>query len=173
MKKFFIILLLVCGASLLGWQIYEKASSSLQGGERRRRQPVVAVELSPVERKSIIEIGNFTGSLYPQSQYILAPKIAGRVEKILVNIGDQVREDQLVALLDSAEHQENVLQAEAELEVTKANLLERRNLLENAMREMGRTKELRKTRIASVSQLDAAQSEVNTQQAKLRVARLR
>jgi RND family efflux transporter MFP subunit len=170
MKKVIIILLLIGVAGLLGWQIYEKATASLESGGRRRRQPVVAVETAPVMKKSIVEVGNFTGTLYPQSIYSLAPKISGRVEKILVNLGDSVQEGQLVALLDSAEHQENLLQAKAELEVAKANLLERQNLLENAQRELGRTRELRKTKIASVSQLDAAQSEVNTQKAKLRVA---
>jgi RND family efflux transporter MFP subunit len=171
MKKLIIVLLLIGAAALLGWQIYVKATTSMQGGGRRRGQPVVAVELTPVTQRSIKYIGEFTGTLYPQSQYTLAPKIAGRVEKILVNVGDPVQEGQLVALLDSAEHQENLLQSQAELEVAKANLLERQNVLNNAQRELGRTQELRKTKIASVSQLDAAQSEVNTQEAKLRVAK--
>ena len=170
MKKLLILLVLIGGAALLGWQIYEKATASLDSGNRRRRQPVVAVKIEPVSRKSIVEVGDFTGSLNPNSMYSLAPKISGRVEKILVNIGDTVKDGQLVALLDSAEHQENLLQAQAEVEVARANLLERQNVLENAQRELGRTNELRKTKIASVSQLDAAQSEVNTQLAKLRVA---
>ena len=161
--------MIVCG-SLLGWQIYEKATASMQGsGGRRRGQPPVAVELSPVKKATIVERGQFTGSLKAYVEYKLAPKVSGRVESILVHIGDILRPGQVVAELDSAEYQEAVLQAQAELEEARANLIERRTLLGNAERELGRTQSLRQTKIASESQLDAAQSEVNTLQAKLRV----
>ncbi|MCK5723369.1 MAG: efflux RND transporter periplasmic adaptor subunit, partial [Gammaproteobacteria bacterium] len=99
-----------------------------------------------------------------------APKIAGRLEKILVNIGDTVKGGQLVAVLDDDEYRQQVLQAKAELEVAKANLQEKKSTIENAKREYERTVALRRKKIASESQLDAAESEFKTQQAKLKVA---
>ena len=115
-------------------------------------------------------MGNFTGSLYPVSEFIVAPKIAGRLEKLLVNIGDRVKAGQLVAVLDDAEYHQNVNEAKADLEVTLASLQELKITLENAKREYERTVALRQQKIASASQLDAAESEYKTQQAKVAVA---
>ena len=167
-KTIIIIVLIVCG-TFLGWQIYQKATASLQGGSRRRGQPPVAVEVSQVKKTSIVEMGNFTGSLNAYMEYKMAAKVSGRLERILVHIGDVLQQGQVVAELDNAEYREEVLQAEAELAMARASLLERRTLLGNAQRELDRTLALRKTKIASESQLDAAQSEVNTLKSKLEV----
>jgi RND family efflux transporter MFP subunit len=170
MKKLFFVLIILVGLGFLGWQIYEKASASRKSAKRQRRNVPVAVEFVLVKKASIREVGSFTGSLYPLSEFILAPKISGRLEKIMVNIGDTVKGGQLVAVLDDDEYRQQVLQAKAELEVAKANLQERKSTIENAKREYERTVTLRKKKIASESQLDAAESEFKTQQAKLKVA---
>ena len=94
MKKFFIIVIAVAGIGFLSWQIYEKASGSKEGSGSRRGNPAVAVESAPIEQASIKDVGRFSGSLFPQSEFIVAPKIAGRLEKILVDIGDVVTADQ-------------------------------------------------------------------------------
>jgi len=170
MKKILFTLIILAGLGLLGWQIYEKASASRKSLKHERRKVIVAVEVVPVKKASIREVGNFTGTLHPLSEFILAPKIAGRLEKILVNIGDTVKGGQLVAVLDDDEYRQQVLQAKAELEVAKANLQEKKSTIENAKREYERTVTLRRKKIASESQLDAAESEFKTQQAKLKVA---
>ena len=169
-KKFIITIIILSGISILGWQIYQKASDSKKGFNHQRRNVPVAVEVAPVKKASIREIGSFTGSLYPLSKFIMAPKIAGRLEKLLVNIGDTIKCGQLVAVLDDDEYRQQVIQAKAELEVARANYQERESTIENAKREYERTKALRKKKIASESQLDAAESEFKTQQAKLKVA---
>ncbi len=171
MKKIFIIFVILMGLGLIGRQIYQKASDPLKVFNRGRRNVSVAVEVELIKKATIRELGNFTGSLYPLSEFILAPKIAGRLEKVFVNIGDTVKGGQTVAVLDDDEYHQQVSQAKAELEVARANLQERKNTLENAKREYKRTVALRKKKIASESQLDAAESELKTQQAKLKVAK--
>jgi RND family efflux transporter MFP subunit len=170
MKKIFIIAILIVGLGFLGWQIYQKASVSRKDFKMRRRNLTVAVEIAPVQKTSIREIGRFTGSLLPLSEFKVAPKIAGRLEKILVNIGDTIKGAQLVAVLDDEEYHHRVNQAIAELEVAQANFEERDNALQNANRELERTVALREKKIASESELDAAKSEFKGQQAKLKVA---
>ena len=170
MKKFFTIVIAIAGIGFLSWQIYEKTSGSKEGFGSRRGNPAVAVETAPIQKESIKDVGRFTGSLSPQSEFMVAPKIAGRLEKILVDIGDVVTADQLVAVLDDEEYQQQVYQAVAELEVARANLVEVKITSENAKREYERTVALRQKKIASESQLDAAESEYKTQQAKLQVA---
>ena len=170
MKKIFIIVILIVGIGFLAQQIYKKASGSREESNMHRGNVTVAVEIAPVQKTSIREIGQFTGSLLPMSEFKVAPKIAGRLEKILVNIGDTVKGDQLVAVLDDEEYRQQVNQAIAELEVAQANFEERDNALQNAKREYERTLALREKKIASESELDASKSEFNGQQAQLKVA---
>jgi RND family efflux transporter MFP subunit len=170
MKKIIVIALLLLAASFLAWQIYEKISLSEKSLDRRRRNVSVAVELSPIGKASIQDIGKYTGSLYPLSEFILAPKIAGRLDRIRLNIGDTVKGGQLAAIIEDEEYRQQVSQAKAEIEVTRANLQEQETALEKAKREYDRTVALRKKQIASASQLDTAASEFKAQQAKLKVA---
>lgn len=170
MKKFFVIIIVLAGLGFLGWQIYQKASDSRKGFKHERRNVPVAVEVALIKKASIRQVGSFTGSLYPLSKFILAPKIAGRLEKILVHIGDTVKGGQLVAVLDDNEYRQKVSQAMAEMEVAQANLQERKSTIENAKREYERSVALRKKKILSESKFDAAESEFKTQQAKLKVA---
>ncbi len=163
-------IIILSGISAFGWQVYQKVSVSTRGIERQRQNIPVAVEVAAVKKSPIREIGNFTGSLHPLSEFMIASKIGGRLEKLSVNIGDTVHNGQLVAVLDSDEYRQQVIQATAELEVARANLEEQRNAIENAQREYERTKALRLKKIASESQLDAAESEFKSQQAKLKVA---
>lgn len=135
-----------------------------------RRNPSVAVEIKRVERALIRDIGSYTGTLYPRSQFVVAPKVSGRLENILVEVGDLVKKDQLIALLDNDEYKQQVDQARAELEVARANLEEGRNKLVIAERELTRVRELRKKKIASESELDEAEANFMAQDARYKVS---
>lgn len=172
MKKGIVILVFLGLLGAIGWQIYEKISAPAQkGGPRRRRNVAVAVETTPVRRLTIRDVGLFTGTLHPRSKFIVAPKIGGRLEKLYANIGDQVKNDQLIAVLEDDEYIQQVDQARAELEVAKANFEESRNGLDIARRELSRVKALRQKKIASESELDTAEAQLRTYDAKQRVAR--
>lgn len=170
MKKFFAIIIVLAGLGFLGWQIYQKASDSRKGFKHERQNVPVAVEVALVKKTSIRQVGSFTGSLYPISKFILAPKIAGRLEKILVNIGDKVEGGQLVAVLDDDEYRQQVSLVTAELDISRANLQEQKSTIENAKREYERSVALQKKKILSESKFDAAESEFKTQQSRLKVA---
>jgi len=170
MKKILVIIIVLAGLSLLGWQIYQKVVAS-QKGINKRQAVKVAVEVKPVVTASIRDVHEFTGTLYPRSQFVVAPKIAGRLKRLMFDIGDKVDPGQLIAVLDDEEYIQQVDQAKAELEVSRANLEEKQNSLEISGREYERTVVLRQKKIASVSELDTAESNYKNQEAKLKVAR--
>jgi RND family efflux transporter MFP subunit len=169
MKKIILIGILLLGVSFLGWQIYQRVNSDKKAVKREQKTVPVAVEVAPVQQTTVQDIGWYSGSLYPHAAFVIAPKIGGRLEKIWVNIGDELQDSQLIAVLDDAEYKQQVSQAGAELEVARANLLEQENALENAKREHERAVALREKKIASESQLDASLSELKAQEAKLKV----
>lgn len=170
MKHKGILLVILLLAGLVGWQVYARLAASGKPELGSREAVPVAVEVSPVETRILRDIGLFTGSLDPKSQFVVAPKIAGRLERLYVELSDPVRKDALIAVLESQEYLQQVDQAKAELDVAKANLAESRSSLEIAGREFERAKALRQKKIASESELDAAGAQLSAQEAKHRVA---
>ena len=170
MKKLFVTLVFLALIGLLGWQVYLRIDELRKPTARDRKAPPVPVEAEPVRKDTVRDIGFFTGTLYPYTQFIVAPKIAGRLEKLFVKIGDPVKKGQLIAVLEDDEYLQQVDQARAEREVARANVGEARSALDTARRELDRAKALRQKKIASESELDAAGAEFNSQEAKYKVA---
>ena len=169
MKRVIAVLVGVAVAAVVGWEVYRRIAAS-GNAERRRGKPALAVEVAPVGRAGVRDVGVFTGSLLPMSQFIVAPKIPGRLKRLSVHIGDTVTRGQLIAELDDEEYVQQAKQAQAELDVTKANVDECLSTLEVAGREFERAKALRAKKIASESELDAASAEYKACQAKHKVA---
>jgi RND family efflux transporter MFP subunit len=170
MKKKIIYAVVIVVLGLVAWQIYSRISASGKPKGMQQGRGPVAVEVREVQAKTIADIGLFTGTLHPKSQFIAAPKVAGRLEKLLVKIGDRVKKDQLIATLENDEYVQQVDQARAELDVARANFEESRSSLEIARRELERARTLREKKIASESELDAAEAQFKTQDAKHKVA---
>lgn len=167
-RKTILIAVIVVIVGLIGWQVVRKIAN--QGSGFERSAAPVAVEIEPVRKATIRDTANFTGTLAPKSQFMVAPKIAGRLEKLMVDIGDKITRNQLIAVLDDEEYSQQVRQAEADLLVAKANLEESRSSLNVAIRELERVEELHKKGISADSELDASRGMSATQEARYKVA---
>jgi RND family efflux transporter MFP subunit len=113
---------------------------------------------------------SFSGELEALAEFVVAPKVGGRVERVLVNIADSVMRDQVVAELDNDEYIQAVAQAQADLVVARAKLSEAKSAKETANREFKRTESLLKRGIASDSEFDTARQDLLEKQAQLEVA---
>ncbi|MBM4040380.1 MAG: efflux RND transporter periplasmic adaptor subunit [Planctomycetes bacterium] len=121
MRKAIVWAVLLAALGGLGCLVYQRLTAPKQAVSARRPGGAVPVELERVRKETLHEVERLTGTLRARAEFIVAPKIAGRLEKLLVNIGDTVKPEQLLAVLDAAEHEEAVAQAKAELAVAKAN----------------------------------------------------
>ncbi len=153
---------------VLAWQIVAR----LGGGAAASgpRGAAVAVEIGPVERGGIRDIGTFSGTLIPKSYFTVVPKISGRVKALYVDIGDKLSRGQLVAVLEDEEYQQQVIQAQADLGVAEANLEEAASAQELATRELDRAKTLHGKGILSEAELEAAESSFATRSARHKVS---
>jgi RND family efflux transporter MFP subunit len=156
-------------AIFLAWKIYQKAFSGAASGPGPGGV-AVAVEVAPITRGTLRDLGSFTGTLTAKTHVIVAPKIAGRLNRLLVDIGDPVRSGQLLAVLEDEEYRQQVIQAEADLRVAKANLEEARSTLSMAARNLERARALHQSGIQSDAQLDQVVSQHESQQAQFSVA---
>lgn len=112
-------LLLICSAivvlGLVGWRI----SSTRVSTDPRKNIALVKVE-SPARQTVSYEL-RFSGDVVPIQQANVFSKVNGNLERVYVNIGDFVREDQILALIDTTELALQVNQTQAQYEDAKRN----------------------------------------------------
>jgi len=170
MKKALLALAGLVLAGLLGWEVYDRATGGSGAFRRRPERGSVAIEIAPVRTETVRDIGIFTGSVVPRSYFVVAPKVAGRLEKLTVEIGDRVRRGQLIAVLDDGEYAEQIKQARAALAVAEANVDACRSSLVVAKREYERYAVLVKKEVSSESELDISRAKFEAERAKVEVA---
>lgn len=166
-SSWIVIVLLAAG---LAWLVYGRLVMYGSRAAQARQAMAVAVEAEKVRTGTIRDVGVFTGSLIPKSQFVVAARVTGWVRRLLVHVGDKVTQDQLIALLDDEEFVQQVQQAQAELLVAQANADNSASDLQIAQREYERVKALREKQIASASELDEAAAALNAAQARLKVS---
>jgi len=163
-------IVLIGAVVLAGWFFlpqFRQQDTIGKGGKEPRPAPVEVVEISrgPITLRRV-----FNGTLEARAEFMVAPKVGGRIEKLFLNLADTVVRGQVVAELDNDEFVQAVAQARADLAVTKANLVEAKSALERANREFERIKTLKKRGVASESQFDETFAEQAAKQAQLEVA---
>lgn len=133
----------------------------------------VPVQVAAVEHGLIEDRRVFSGSLEATARVTIAPKVAGRITSLPLDIADPVRRGQVVAVLDSDEFEQAVAQVDAELAVANAELAEAQSAAEIAQRELERVQTLHERGVASDSQLDTARAEQLSKAAGVKVAEAR
>jgi RND family efflux transporter MFP subunit len=172
MKKIIIMTVILIFLVFLGWRIISLFTKTEQFGMGGQGQvQTVAVEVANVVIKPIKEIREFTGTVDPVYQYIISPKISGRVVKITKRIGDWVNKGEVIARLDDAEYQQAVLEGQANLKISQASLAESESQFELARQELERVRSLQEKGIASSSELDTASTSFDAQKSRLELAR--
>lgn len=161
-------LILLALAAFLWWQASGDEDTARPTGDGSQRP--VAVQTAAVERDGITGWAVFTGSLSPAAQFDVAARTGGRLDELLVDIGDEVEQGQLIARLDDEEEVQQLEQARAELAVARASQAEAEASRDAARRALNRTRELREQRVASQSELDTAETEARAQQARVQLA---
>ncbi|MFW6054601.1 MAG: efflux RND transporter periplasmic adaptor subunit [Thermodesulfobacteriota bacterium] len=168
-RIFSLALFLILAAGLV-WLVAARLQEEGKPRERTEGSRAVPVEVAEIERGSIELRRTFSGALEATAEFVVAPKVGGRVERLSVDLADRVDRGQNVAQLDNAEYIQSVAQAKADLAVARANRSEAGSALEIAERKLKRIRTLRKRGVASESQLDTAKAEQLAARSRLEVA---
>jgi RND family efflux transporter MFP subunit len=154
------------------------------GGGGGPRAPMT-VELGSVKRGDVAAHLTVVGNLIGLQTVDVAPRVAGRLLSVSVEMGDQVRRGQLIAKVEDRELAEQVRQAEASLEVAKATIRQREADLKVAELNFDRSKNLfarqllakqalddtESRYLAAVAQLDLSKAQENQTEARLQELR--
>lgn len=129
------------------------------------------VKAYKVSRQKISDRLTYTGTIDPLHKMIITPEVGGKIAKIHVEEGAQVREGQLLAELDTRSIRLQLEQAQASLEVAKANA-------NDAEKNLKRMERLREENAISEQQLEkvtlaheSAQAQLKQAQAAVNLAR--
>ncbi len=119
-----------------------------------RRSNTPDKSLVAAKRGTVVQEVSVTGSLVPAEAVDLAFERTGKIEKVLVKVGDEVRAGETLVFLSNQDLRAQVLQAEAAWEAEKANL--------DSLRKGTRPEEL----LAAETKVENAQANLSAVQAK-------
>ena len=132
--------------------VRESKSSGRGGGVALIRVPLVDTAIA--SEGSLEDKVSLVGSLRPIAEVQVMSKIAGRVEKVLVDVGDSVQAGQLMAQVEDREIQQQIQEAEASLSVVRASIRGREAELANVIRQVKRFRELHEQNLIARQDLD-------------------
>jgi len=165
-----LLMLLLAVALFIGIKAIQTAVSEPVDSVEQRDDQAVPVEVAEVTSGPIRELRVLSGTLEAAGRFNVASKISGRIEQMLVDLGDPLSRNQVVARIDDDEFVQAVAQAQAELEVRKASRDQSQSDFELAQRDYERAQALRERGIASESELDEIASRLQSTRAALAVA---
>ncbi|MFH1313953.1 MAG: efflux RND transporter periplasmic adaptor subunit [Candidatus Eisenbacteria bacterium] len=157
--------------AILIWRIAVLIIGDGGGSPGGFARPPVAVEVDSVRIEPIEETRQLTGTIYPLYQYILAPKVSGRIIRLNKRIGDWVKRGEVIAKIDDGEYQQMVLESDANLRISYANMAETQSELELARQELERIESLEEKRIASLADLETARTRFDALESRIELAK--
>jgi RND family efflux transporter MFP subunit len=169
-KRLIVIFLGLAVLGVFARAVIDRLSSDAGSEQRRGATGPVPVELAAVEHGPIEWRRVFSGTLESPAEFVVAPKVGGRIEKLAVDLSDPVSRGQVVAELDNDEYLQAVSQKEADLAVSEANRAEAVSALEIARRELSRMETLQQRGVASETQFDVAKANALAKEAAVKVA---
>jgi len=110
---------------------------------------------------------NASGYVTARRRATVSSKVTGKIVEVLIEEGLKVKAGQVLARLDDTNVRASLDLAQAQLESARTAVEETRALLKQADQEYHRTIELAKEKVASPSELDRAESEARSLQARL------
>lgn len=115
-----------------------------------------------------------TGNLEPRNQVEIGSELSGTVAKVNVDVNDEVKEGQVLAVLDTTRLQAQVLQAESSLQSAEARVLQADASAKEARANLARLQKVRElsgNKLPSEQDMDVAEAAVARADGELAAAK--
>lgn len=136
---------------------------------------IVAVRTTPAQRKDLPQRVQITGSVKANNEVQVLPKMPGRVTKVGVEVGQRVKEGEVLATVEAGDAALRSKQAEAQVQAANAGLAQAKLQQANAARALARARALKEKGAMTQSDFEQAESgqamaDVGVQAASAQVA---
>ncbi|MGE6333939.1 efflux RND transporter periplasmic adaptor subunit [Stenotrophomonas sp. NPDC077659] len=152
--RLILIVLLVVIAAALAWWLLRKPAAP-------------ALATSPVSRGDIEQTVEATGVIDAYKLVSVGAQASGQIKLLKVQLGDTVKEGDLIAEIDATTQQNQVLNAQASLDQVIAQRAVQQASLRQAELDFARQKEMLAAEATSRQEYDAAEATLKTARAQL------
>src|SRR5881394_765836 len=150
LSKWLWLLAVVVSGAGLGWYLNQPGASILD------------YETVLVSRGNLTQVVTASGQLNPVVKVEVGSQISGNIEKLFADFNSAVKEGQVIAQLDPATYEANLIQAEGNLANAKA-------ALELATLNAGRAQALQNNTLIARADYDKALVELHQAEANVRI----
>jgi macrolide-specific efflux system membrane fusion protein len=151
--------LLITALGAAGWYAWK----TWGGGAPKPDEYVFA----SVQRGDIEDLVSATGALQPRDYVDVGAQVSGQVKKILVEVGSEVKEGDLLAEIDAEQSAARVDANRAQLRAQQATLIEREVSLAKAERDLQRQKNLLAEEATTIELVQNAETTLKTARTQL------
>ena len=157
-KKFvlFVLFLVLAASAAVGWWWFQ--------GDAQPNQNLLTVE---VERGDLEDLVTATGALQPRDYVDVGAQVSGQLEVLHVQIGDNVKQGDLLAEIDPTLYVARVDATRAQLRNQKAQLMEREAQLTLAQIQYRRQQNLLKEEATSREAAQTAEATLRSAKAQI------
>lgn len=141
-----------------------------RGGPGGMRPPM-PVEFAEARRGPVAEQIVVVGNLIGEATVEVVPRVNGRLQAVLVKLGDPVRRGQVIARVEDREIQEQVRQAEASHQVAQASIRQRDADLKLAKTNLDRSRSLYERQLLPQQTYDDTEARYQAALAQVDLAR--
>lgn len=131
----------------------------------------MTVDMAPVTRQEVVDYITVVGNLIGEATVDIVPRVAGRLDNVAVKLGDRVTKGQVVAKIEDREIKEQINQAQATLEVNKANATQRQNEVQVQQNALDRARASYERGLTAKQLLEDAESRFNAAASQVEVAK--
>jgi RND family efflux transporter MFP subunit len=132
---------------------------------------LMTVDTAATSRQDVVDYITVVGNLIGEATVDIQPRVAGRIDAITVKLGDRVARGQQIAKIEDRELQEQIRQAQANLEVNKATVINRESDEKVAASVLSRTQASYDRGLVAKQALEDAEARHNAAAAQVTVAK--
>ena len=166
-----LILVLVLGGLLtwVGLRLYRELS--VESMDAPGQGSALLVETATVRPHAFETNLELLGELKPQAVVEVMSRISGRLREVLVDRGDRVSKEQLLAIVDDVDLLQQIHRAEAAISVAAAAVSREEATYENLKIQVARYRELHQENLIATQDLEDLVSRMRVAQAQLELVR--
>ena len=167
-KTIVIAVVALAVVAIVGTRLFNENKTNDQGGVVK---PIESIKVSVVKPTvmQFEDIVTFVGGVEPKEAAIVASKVTSNVTvlDVFVDIGDQVKQGQLLARLDDSLTRRQIEEARAAVAAAKASISQAKSQLQTTEKDYVRYKNLYQEQVISRQQLDQIEGQYEVDKAKL------
>ncbi len=129
---------------------------------------VNTAQVEPYQFQTTLEV---LGELEPQAEVDVMSRISGRLQQVLVNRGEPVREGQLLAVVDDVDLRQQIIRSEAATAVARAGVNREEATYRNLLLQVKRYQDLHEEALISTQELEDLESRLFVAEAQRELAK--